>query len=155
MKYIIITFLIIHFNAFCQSENMVQIKMNRYGVSSNLESKLKEIIDRIKPKDSKLTFIINISPEGEDYLISLATTYEVDLTNDHNYVGFFNLDEKLFLIYESAPKAFFKVCGKESVSITAKKDKDSGVIVEPYIDELPNWLMRYQNGNFITVYSSY
>ncbi len=107
MKYLIITFLIIHYNAFCQSENMVHIKLNRYGVSSNLESKLKEIIDRLKPEDSKLTFILNVSPEGKDYLISLATTYEVDLTNGHKYVGFFNLDEKLFLIFENAPKKFF------------------------------------------------
>ncbi len=74
IKLLILAFLITHFNAFCQNENMVEVKMDRYVASEELKSKLTEILDRVKYEDSKLTFIVNISSEANEYLISIGTT---------------------------------------------------------------------------------
>lgn len=144
-----------HFNIFCQSENMVEVKMNRYAINEGLKSKLTEILDKVKPKDSKLTFIINVSGESDDeYLISLGTTYDVDVA-DNNYVGFFVINEKLFLIFKNIPEEFFKLCGKEALLINATKPKKHRVIVEPYIDELPHWIFRFHKASYINIYSAY
>lgn len=154
MKLLVLAFLIIHLNAFCQNENMVEVKMDKYEASEKLISKLTEILDRVKSKDSKLTFIVNVSSEANGYLISVGTTYDIDLDNS-NYVGFFVVKDKTFLIYGSIAENFFKYCGKGTVSINKKKSKNPDLIVEPYIDELPNWIFKYQDGEFINVYSSY
>lgn len=53
---------------------MVEVKMDRYVASEELKSKLTEILDRVKYEDSKLTFIVNISSEANEYLISIGTT---------------------------------------------------------------------------------
>jgi hypothetical protein len=154
MKLLICVFFIIHYSTFCQREYMVEIEMNRYVVNEGFKSKLTEILERVKPEDSKFTFIINVSTEADEYLISLGTTYDVDIVNN-NYVGFFMINEKLFLIFENIAERFFKLYRKETVLVNTKKSKGSEVIVEPYIDELPFWLIRYKKGDFINVYSSY
>lgn len=133
---------------------MVEVKMDRYVASEELKSKLTEILDRVKYEDSKLTFIVNISSEANEYLISIGTTQDIDLDNN-NYVGFFVVKDKVFLIYGSIAENFFKYCGKGTVSINKKKSKNPDLIVEPHIDELPNWIFKYQDGEFINVYSSY
>ncbi|KFD38215.1 hypothetical protein AT05_11070 [Schleiferia thermophila str. Yellowstone] len=154
MKLLILTFLIAHFNAFCQNENMVEIKMDKYIVSEELESKIAEILNRVKPEDSKLTFIISVSSKDAEYLISIGTAYDIDLANN-NYAGFFFVKDKSLLIYENVEEEFFKYCGKGTISINKKKSKSPDLIVEPYIDELPNWIFKYRDGEFINVYSSY
>lgn len=154
MKLLILAFLIAHFNAFCQNENMVDVKMDKYIVSEELETKIAEILNRVKPEDSKLTFIVSVSSKDAEYLISIGTTYDIDLANN-NYAGFFFVQDKPLLIYENVAEKFFRFCGKGTISINKEKSKNPDLIAEPYIDELPSWIFKYRDGEFVNVYSSY
>jgi hypothetical protein len=155
MKQLFVIFLAIHFNVFSQNENIIQIKMEKYDVSTILESEIQTIIDKIKPIDSKLAFIVNIYSEGEDYVIIISTTYEFDTVNLHQYVGFFDIKGKQFLIFKDAPELFFKSCGQEAIFIKSIQNNDPQELFQPYIDELPIWIIRYKKGCFTTIYSSY
>lgn len=154
MKFLILTFLIAQINVFCQNENMVEVKMDKYRVSVELELKIAEILNRVKQEDGKLTFIVSVSCKDTEYIISIGTTYDIELVNN-NYVGFFFIQDKSLLIYENCTDMFFKYCGKGTLSVNKKKSKNPDIIVEPYIDELPHWIFKYRDGEFVNIYSSY
>ncbi|HHU48064.1 MAG TPA: hypothetical protein GXZ40_09235 [Bacteroidales bacterium] len=151
-------FLTVCFDVFTQGE-YVQVKMEKYIASSMLESEIQIIVDKIKPKDSQLCFVVNIEPRGDDYIIFVSTTISVYKTAIPEYVGYFEVKERQFLMLQNTPELFFTSCGQGTISINVEPEPD----VDPqkpfstllYVDELPMWIMRYEKGIFTTVFAAY
>lgn len=163
MKYSFITFILVFFNAFYQSEDMVQMKLKRYNVSKDLQLKLNEVVDNLKPVDSKLIFLININSEqnDKDYFISISTTIMTDSSIRQRIVGFFYIGKVLFLIMNNAQEMFFEIYDEDMIELNIKSEKENNQVefglhlLEPYIDELPVWLIQYKNNEFMTIFSPY
>lgn len=139
--------------SFSQEENIISKEMIRYSASCELKSELDKIIDSLKPVDQKLTFIINTFIKDDLYYISLATSYSVEVNK--GWVGFVEYRGKLFLIESLVNKDFFVKSGSGTIELNIENKEKSNGIVQPYIDNLPFWLLEYDNGRFQTKISSY
>jgi hypothetical protein len=138
---------------FSQEEYSTSKEMVKYSASCELKFELDKIIDSLKPVDQKLTFIINTFIKNDLYYISIATSYYVEQNRD--WVGFVEYRGKLFLIESLVNKDFFTKSGSGSIELNIENKEKSNGIVEPYIDNLPFWLLEYDSGRFQTTISSY
>lgn len=150
-------FLAVCFDVFTQGE-YVQVKMEKYIVSPMLESEIQIIIDKIKPKDSQLCFVVNIEPRGVDYIIFVFTTEYTSRSKVQKYVGYFEVKGRQILILDNIPELFFTSCGQQgTISVELETDVDSQNPFTNllYRDELPLWIIRYEKGVFTTAFASY
>jgi len=150
---LIICFFLPAIVCFSQEENCTSKVMVRYSTSCELKFELDKIIDSLKPVDQKLTFIINTFIKNDLYYISIATSYYVE--QNRGWVGFVEYRGKLFLIESLVNKDFFTKSGSGSIELNIENKEKSNGIVEPYIDNLPFWLLEYDSGRFQTTISSY
>lgn len=148
-----ICFVLLSYMSFSQNENVMSKEMVRYSVKCELKSELDKILDNLKPEDQKLIFIINTFVKKDTYQISLTTSYDVEIKD--NWVGFFEYKSKLFLLESIEYENFFSKVGKDTIQLNIKKPQKSNDIVQPYIDNLPYWMLEYSNGQFTTKLSSY
>lgn len=148
-----ICFVLLSYMSFSQNENVMSKEMIRYSVKCELKSELDKILDNLKPEDQKLIFIINTFIKKDTYQISLTTSYDVEIKD--NWVGFFEYKSKLFLLESIEFENFFSKVGQDTIQLNIKKPQKSNDIVQPYIDNLPYWLLEYSNGQFTTKLSSY
>ncbi|MFN3801747.1 hypothetical protein [Belliella pelovolcani] len=148
-----ICFVLLSYMSFSQNENVMSKEMVRYSVKCELKSELDKILDNLKPEDQKLIFIINTFVKKDTYQISLTTSYDVEIKD--NCVGFFEYKSKLFLLESIEYENFFSKVGKDTIQLNIKKPQKSNDIVQPYIDNLPYWMLEYSNGQFTTKLSSY
>lgn len=147
-----IFFLLFTSISFSQNENVVSVGMIRYSVKCELKSELDKILNSLEAEDQKLIFTINTYVKKDIYLISLTTSYDVEL-ND-SWLGFFEYNGKLFLLKSIEFNGFFTKEGKDTIQLNAKKSHKTNDIVQPYFDNLPYWLLEYNNGLFTTKLSS-
>ena len=150
---LIVCSLLFDFTAFSQNEIKVKREMIRYSVECKLKPELDKIINQLKSVDQKLIFTIDTSIEDNICQISLTTSYDVEVEN--NCIGFCEYRGKQFLLKSIASEMFFTRNGKDVVYLNARNSKKSNDIVQPYIDNLPYWLLEYHNGVFETKLSSY
>ncbi len=148
-----ICFVLLSYMSFSQNENIMSKEMIRYSVKCELKSELDKILDNLKPEDQKLIFIINTFVKKDTYQISLTTSYDLEIKD--NWVGFFEYKSKLFLLESIEYENFFSKVGQDTIQLNIKKTQKSNDIVQPYIDNLPYWMLEYSNGQFTTKLSSY
>lgn len=139
--------------AFSQNENILLKEMIRYSVKCEFRSELDKILNNLKSEDQKLIFIINTFVKKDTCQISLTTSYDVEIKD--NWVGFFEYRSKLFLLESIEYENFFSKVGKDTIQLNIKKTLKSNDIVQPYIENLPYWMLEYSNGQFTTKLSSY
>jgi hypothetical protein len=139
--------------SFSQNENVMSKEMVRYSVKCEIKSELDKILDNLKPEDQKLIFIINTFVKKDTCQISLTTSYDVEIKD--NWIGFFEYKSKLFLLESIEYENFFSKIGQDTIQLNIKKAQKSNDIVQPYIDNLPYWMLEYSNGHFTTKLSSY
>lgn len=148
-----ISFLLLTYMSFSQNENVMSKEMIRYSVKYELRPELDKILNNLKPEDQKLIFTINTFIKKDTCQISLTTSYDVEV-ND-NWVGFFEYRSKLFLLESIECEKFFTEVGQDTIELNIKNIKKSNDIVQPYLDNLPYWMIEYNNGQFTTKLSSY
>jgi hypothetical protein len=145
--------LLFSFMSFSQNENIVSKKMIRYTVKSEFKPELDKILNKLKPVDQKLMFIVNTSIKNDAFRISLTTTYDVGMEDD--WIGFCEYRGKLFLLELITSETFFTKVVKDLVQVNVRKIERENEIVQPHLDNLPYWFLEYHNGNFTTKFSSY
>lgn len=145
--------MLLTYMAFSQNENIILKEMIRYSVKCELRSELDKILNNLKSEDQKLIFIINTFVKKDTCQISLTTSYDVEIKD--NWVGFFEYRSKLFLLESIEYENFFSKVGKDTIQLNIKKTLKSNDIVQPYIENLPYWMLEYSNGQFTTKLSSY
>jgi hypothetical protein len=148
-----ICFLLLSTMSFSQNENFMSIEMMRYSVKCEFKSELDKILNKLKPEDQKLIFTINTFIKEDTCQISLTTSCDVEVKG--SWVGFFEYKSKVFILDRIEFEDFFTKAGEGVVELNIKKTKQSGDIVQPYLDNLPYWLIEYKNGQFTTKLSSY
>lgn len=148
-----ICFVLLSYMSFSQNENVMSKEMIRYSVKCELKFELDKILDNLKPEDQKLIFIINTYIKKDTCQISLTTSYDVEIMD--NWIGFFEYKTKLFLLDSIEYENFFSKVGQDTIQLNIKKIQKSNDIVQPYIDNLPYWMLEYSNGQFTTKLSSY
>lgn len=148
-----ICFMLLSNMAFSQNENILLKEMIRYSVKCEFRSELDKILNNLKSEDQKLIFIINTFVKKDTCQISLTTSYDVEIKD--NWVGFFEYRSKLFLLESIEYENFFSKVGKDTIQLNIKKTLKSNDIVQPYIENLPYWMLEYSNGQFTTKLSSY
>lgn len=139
--------------SFSQNENIMSKEMIRYSVKCELKLELDKILNKLKPVDQKLIFTVNMYVKNDTCQISLTTSYDVQIEN--NWVGFCEYRGKLFLLESIMAEEFFAKVGQDVIQVDIKKTKKSNDIVQPHLDNLPYWLLEYNNGKFTTKLSSY
>ena len=148
-----ISFLLLSYMSFSQNENIMSKEMIRYSVKCELKLELDKILNKLKPVDQKLIFTVNMYVKNDTCQISLTTSYYVQIEN--NWVGFCEYRGKLFLLESIMAEEFFAKVGQDVIQVDIKKTKKSNDIVQPHLDNLPYWLLEYNNGKFTTKLSSY
>jgi hypothetical protein len=148
-----ISFLLLSYMSFSQNENIMSKEMIRYSVKCELKLELDKILNKLKPVDQKLIFTVNMYVKNDTCQISLTTSYDVQIEN--NWVGFCEYRGKLFLLESIMAEEFFAKVGQDVIQVDIKKTKKSNDIVQPHLDNLPYWLLEYNNGKFTTKLSSY
>ena len=134
--------------SFSQNENVMSVEMIRYSVKCEFKPELDKVLNNLKPEDQKLIFNVNTFIKEDVCQISLTTSYDVEVKD--NWVGFFEYKGKLFILESVEFDDFFTKVGKDVIELNIKKPKKSGDIIQPYIDDLPYWLIEYQGGQFKT-----
>lgn len=145
--------LLFNFMASSQNENIVSKEMIRYSVKCELKSELDKIISKLMPVDQKLVFTVDTSIKNNIYQISITTGYDVEIKD--SWIGFCEYRGKLFFLTSIVSEVFFRKVEKDIILVNIRKIKKPNEIVQPYIDNLPYWLLEYQKGDFITKLSSY
>lgn len=148
-----ITFLLSTTMSFSQNENVMSIEMIRYSVKCELKPELDKVLNNLKSKDQKLIFNVNTFIREGVCQISLTTSYDVEVKD--NWVGFFEYKSKIFVLESIEYDDFFTKVGNDVIELNIKNPKKTNDIIQPYIDDLPYWLIEYQGGQFKTKLSSY
>jgi len=141
------------FMTFSQNENIMSKEMIRYLVKCEFKPELNKIINKLKPVDQKLIFTVNTSIKNDICQISLTTSYDVKI--EDNWIGFCEYQGKLFLLKSIESEKFFTKVGQDTIQLNIDRTQKSNDIVQPYLDNLPYWMLEYNNGQFTTRLSSY
>ena len=145
--------LLFSYTALSQNENTISKEMIKYSAKCEFKQELDKIFNKLKPEDQKLIFIVNTSIKNNIYQISLTTSY--DVKEEDNWIGFCKYRGKLLLLKSVETKMFFLEIDKSTIQIQVENNKKPNGIVQPYLDNLPYWLLEYKNETFTTKLSAY
>jgi|GEM_PF-6763737 len=140
------------FKVFPQDKINILRNIMEYNLEQGWHFELNKIVQKIRLENSQLIFFISIEEKDDYYFIFISLEFEINPEID--YKGFFYIEDKLFLITSEIPYLFFKPFRYKKINFEITTIRDDSIF-EPYIDELPIFVIEYRNKKFTNIYSSY